>query len=49
VDIATGYDAGVRFGMELAQDMISVRIGPDVKNTVVGSADYFSAFCSQHA
>jgi putative IMPACT (imprinted ancient) family translation regulator len=28
--------------MELAQDMISVRIGPDVKNTVVGSADYFS-------
>lgn len=46
VDIAArGYDAGVRFGMELAQDMISVRIGPDVKNTVVGSADYFA----QHA
>lgn len=43
VDIAArGYDAGVRFGQELAQDMISVRIGPDVKNTVVGSADYFS-------
>lgn len=43
VDIAArGYDAGVRFGMELAQDMISVRIGPDVKNTVVGSADYFA-------
>lgn len=43
VDIAArGYDAGVRFGMELAQDMISVHIGPDVKNTVVGSADYFS-------
>ena len=46
VDIAArGYDAGVRFGMELAQDMISVRIGADVKNTVVGSADYFA----QHA
>ncbi|WAH51790.1 LysR family transcriptional regulator [Pseudescherichia vulneris] len=46
VDIAArGYDAGVRFGMELAQDMISVRIGPDVKNIVVGSADYFA----QHA
>lgn len=43
VDIAaSGYDAGVRFGQELAQDMISVLIGPDVKNTVVGSADYFS-------
>ncbi|VDR27138.1 Uncharacterised protein [Raoultella terrigena] len=51
VDIAArGYDAGVRFGMELAQDMISIRIGPDVKNTVVGSADYFfPACCSQHA
>lgn len=42
VDIAArGYDAGVRFGADLAQDMISVRISPDVKNTVVGSADYF--------
>ncbi|WP_391488429.1 LysR family transcriptional regulator [Leclercia tamurae] len=45
VDIAArGYDAGVRFGMELAQDMISVRISPDVKNTVVGSAEYFTRF-----
>lgn len=45
VDIAArGYDAGVRFGTELAQDMISVRIGPDVKNTVVGSANYFTHY-----
>lgn len=43
VDIAArGYDAGVRFGQELAQDMISVRIGPDVRNRVVGSKSYFS-------
>lgn len=43
VDIAArGYDAGVRFGEELAQDMISVRIGPDVRNTVVGAKSYFS-------
>ncbi|OZI52010.1 LysR family transcriptional regulator [Bordetella genomosp. 5] len=40
--VARGYDAGVRFGQELAQDMISVRIGPDVRNTVVGSKRYFS-------
>lgn len=39
--VARGYDAGVRFGQELAQDMISVRIGPDVRNTVVGSKAYF--------
>jgi len=38
VDIAArGYDAGVRFGQELAQDMISVKVGPDVRNSVVGS------------
>lgn len=43
VDIAArGYDAGVRFGQELAQDMISVRIGPDVRNMVVGSKSYFT-------
>ena len=40
--VARGYDAGVRFGQELAQDMISVRIGPDVRNIVVGSTSYFA-------
>ncbi|WP_145009841.1 LysR family transcriptional regulator [Pseudomonas oryzihabitans] len=40
--VARGYDAGVRFGQELAQDMISVRIGPDVRNMVVGSKFYFT-------
>lgn len=40
--VAQGYDAGVRFGEELAQDMISVRIGPDVRNTVVASKSYFA-------
>jgi DNA-binding transcriptional LysR family regulator len=41
IDIAAqGYDAGVRFGEALAQDMISVRIGPDVRNTVVAAKSY---------
>ncbi|MFT3800156.1 MAG: LysR family transcriptional regulator [Burkholderiaceae bacterium] len=40
--VASGYDAGVRFGQELAQDMISVRIGPDVRNMVVGAKSYFA-------
>ncbi|MNJ56738.1 HTH-type transcriptional regulator DmlR [compost metagenome] len=45
VDIAAqGYDAGVRFGEALPQDMISIRIAPDIKNTVVGSASYFSSY-----
>lgn len=38
--VAQGYDAGVRFGEELALDMISVRIGPDIRNTVVGAPTY---------
>lgn len=41
--VARGYDAGVRFGQEMAKDMISVRIGPDVRNMVVGSKSYFAA------
>lgn len=42
VDIVeSGYDAGVRFGQELAQDMISVRIGPDIRIMVVGAQTYF--------
>lgn len=40
--VARGYDAGVRFGQELAQDMISVRIGPDIRNTVVCSAAWLA-------
>lgn len=40
--VAQGYDAGVRFGQELAQDMISVRIGPDIRNVVVGARHYLA-------
>lgn len=39
--VARGYDAGVRFGQELAQDMISVRIGPDIRIRVVAAKSYF--------
>ncbi len=35
-------DAGVRFGEQVAKDMIAVRIGPDVRMTVVGSPAYFA-------
>lgn len=42
-DIVAGrYDAGVRLGEQVAQDMIAVRIGPDLRMIVVGSPDYFS-------
>jgi DNA-binding transcriptional LysR family regulator len=38
--VAERFDAGVRSGDLIAQDMIAVRIGPDFKMAVVGSPDY---------
>jgi DNA-binding transcriptional LysR family regulator len=42
-DIVAGQvDAGVRFGEQVARDMIAVRIGPDIRMAVVGSPAYFA-------
>jgi DNA-binding transcriptional LysR family regulator len=40
--VAQRYDAGVRFGEQVAKDMIAVRIGPDVRFAVVGVKSYFA-------
>jgi DNA-binding transcriptional LysR family regulator len=39
--VAERYDAGVRLGEQVAQDMIAVRIGPDLRMAVVGASSYF--------
>ncbi len=40
-DIVDGrFDAGVRLGEQVAKDMIAVRIAPDMRMAVVGSAEY---------
>jgi DNA-binding transcriptional LysR family regulator len=39
--VAQKYDAGVRFGEQVAKDMIAVRIGPDLRMAVVGTPSYF--------
>jgi len=39
---AERYDAGVRFGEQVARDMIAVRIGPDIRFAVVGAKSYFA-------
>ncbi|OYQ91264.1 LysR family transcriptional regulator [Citrobacter freundii] len=39
--VANRFDAGVRFGEQITNGMVSVRIGPDVKFTVIGSPNYF--------
>ena len=35
--VAERYDAGVRMGEQLAKDMISARISPDLRFAVVGA------------
>jgi DNA-binding transcriptional LysR family regulator len=39
--VASGYDAGVRFGESLHQDMIAVPLGPSQRSVIVGSTAYF--------
>lgn len=41
--IAERYDAGVRLGEQIAQDMIAVRISKDLRISVVGSPAYLDA------
>lgn len=40
--VADRYDAGVRLGEQVEQDMIAVRISPDIPMVVVGTPAYFS-------
>lgn len=40
--VAEGFDAGIRFGERLQQDMIATRIGLDLRFAVVGSPAYFA-------
>ena len=41
--VAKGFDAGIRAGQHLGQDMISVPVGPPLRFAVVGSPVYFAA------
>jgi DNA-binding transcriptional LysR family regulator len=42
-DIVAGrFDAGIRFGEQVAKDMIALRIAPDMRMAVVGSPAYFA-------
>src|SRR5437867_167643 len=40
--VAQRYDAGVRWGEQVAKDMIAVRIGPDLRFVVVGARSYLA-------
>ena len=41
--VAERFDAGVRLGEQVDQDMVAVPIGPDFERAVVGSPDYFQS------
>jgi DNA-binding transcriptional LysR family regulator len=44
IDIVEGrFDAGIRLGETIAQDMIAVRIGPDLRMAAVASPSYFES------
>ncbi|WP_062205298.1 LysR family transcriptional regulator [Aureimonas sp. AU12] len=40
--VAERYDAGIRFGEQVAKDMIAVRIGPDTRMAAVATPAYFA-------
>jgi len=40
--VAERFDAGVRLGETIAQDMVAVRIGPDMRMAAVGAPAYFA-------
>ncbi|MCG3099008.1 LysR family transcriptional regulator [Enterobacter sp. DRP3] len=42
--VESRFDAGVRLGGQIARDMIAMRIAPDMRMVVVGSADYLARY-----
>jgi DNA-binding transcriptional LysR family regulator len=42
--IGDGHDAGIRYGGTVPADMIAQRLSPDVRWSVVGTADYLARF-----
>lgn len=41
--VAERFDAGIRLGEKLEQDMVALRVGPDLSMAVVASPDYLAA------
>lgn len=41
--VAEGYDAGIHFGEYLAQDMVAVRVSPDLRPAIVATPAYFES------
>ena len=43
ISCPAGYDAGIQFGEYIAQDMVAVRVSPDLRPAIVGAPAYFDS------
>jgi DNA-binding transcriptional LysR family regulator len=41
--VAAGFDAAIHFGEYIAQDMVAVRVSPDIRHAIVGAPSYFKS------
>jgi DNA-binding transcriptional LysR family regulator len=41
--VSAGFDAGIQFGEYIAQDMVAVRVSPDLRPAIVAAPAYFDA------
>lgn len=41
--VSAGFDAGIQFGEYIAQDMVAVRVSPDLRPAVVAAPAYFAS------
>jgi DNA-binding transcriptional LysR family regulator len=42
--VSDGFDAGIRLGEKLQQDMVALQVGPDLRMAVVASPAYFAQY-----
>jgi DNA-binding transcriptional LysR family regulator len=41
--VAAGFDAAIHFGEYIAQDMVAVRVSPDIRHAIVAAPTYFAS------
>lgn len=41
--VSAGFDAGIQFGEYIAQDMVAVRVSPDLRPAIVAAPAYFAS------
>jgi DNA-binding transcriptional LysR family regulator len=41
--VAAGFDAAIHYGEFIAQDMVAVRVSPDIQHAIIGAPSYFQS------